>query len=69
MLGDNHQLVLAPGANTDSVISNVEILVQLNGCSFNCGLVAGPGQIFELQASVDLQHWVNLADLPTLEAA
>ncbi|HEY5910985.1 MAG TPA: hypothetical protein VJA21_10325 [Verrucomicrobiae bacterium] len=54
---------ITTATNTDSVISSVELPVQLNGRSFNCGLVASPGQIFELQASVDLHHWMNLTRL------
>ena len=48
---------------TAPVASNVGIVFQLNGQSYNLNLSAKVGGAYELQASTDLEHWINLTTM------
>jgi len=51
-------------ANTTvPIVSSVGIAFQLNGQSYKLNLSARAGEVYELQASTDLEHWVNLTTM------
>lgn len=51
-------------ANTaTSIVSSVGIAFQLNGQSYKLNLSAKVGEAYELQASTDLEHWINLTTM------
>ena len=45
------------------IMSSVGIAFQLNGQSYKLNLSARAGEVYELQASTDLEHWVNLTTM------
>ena len=50
-------------ATINPEVSDVGIEFQLNGKSYQLNLSAKVGQIYQLQASADLEHWMYLATL------